>query len=710
MAGRWLLVDPESILRWAWHALSPRRARDGQSTHAVHGLAATLLRALDQERPARIVAAWESAPPTWRHEQFPAYQAEREPDDVDLIGQRALGEAFVAALGWPSVRVDGHAARDVLATLAAQAGDDEVLLLSADRDLCQLVSPSVTLLAPRPGDLERFDEPAVAARYGVPPVLWAELRALDGDHGNSLPGVPGIGEKTAAGWLLRHRGLEGVLAADLGGKRGAETKARADQVRAVLAVVRLRTDSPVAVPAGGWPRPTPQAERLSALLTEWDFHDLLRRLTPRLLAPPGEIAYRRAADEATVALVVDALAAGRVAGLAAGEKGLAVSPARADAWYVPADLAAPVVSALAEGRARLVAHDLTRLPAWLARALPAAVGDSHLALWLLDPERPPMGVVEAGRRWLGLVAESPDDLPREPAALCLEADWTRRLEPTLRAELEDRHMGRLYRTSELATVQAVAALAARGAHTAAGREPLALRRAAGSSGRWEVARPAREHLAAELLPDEGGVLLSAVYRDPAIWLVAGLSGDRELATALAAAPSAAVAVAAALWGRAPDSVTPEQRQRAAALNGAAARGGDLAWLRRRLGVDEAEARALGRAWEARFPVSARWRADIAASARREGWLTTLAGRRLRAGSTERVALARQVAEAALGDLLNRALQACRGHAVLPLRHGWLVGVAAGEAAAAAAEIERAWPTLAGLDVSQPVTVSAPDSP
>lgn len=693
----WLLLEPGSLLRWAHHALTPRRDRDERPAAALHGALGAILHGLEEVRPAYVLVAWDSAPPTWRHEAWPLYGADREPDPPELADQQVRLAAVLARLEWPQLTIDGYAARDLLATLAASLAAEPVAILSADRDLCGLVGDNVTLWTPRPQHLRRFDPAAVVERYGVPPERFAEWRALVGDPGAGWAGVPGVGEKTAADWLTRYGPLEILLSARLPGERGAELRAQAEAVRGAWAVTRLAADAPLAPPPGGWPRSDPDPAPFGAQLAEWGFHDLTRRLSPRLLAASGAPSYRLATDAATVARLVTAAREARVIGLAGGRGGLALSLTRAEAWHVPHELAAPLLDALAAGEPQALVHDLLALPPALAAAWPATVGDAALAMWLLDPLRPRPSLFEAGRQWLDLRPEPPADLPAEPASLCLEADWVRRVEPLVAAEIESARLGGVYRRGQLPLQRALAAVQAGTLPLADGPWRPLLRRAPGSSGRWGLSRLEAAELAATLRPPADERWVELRFVDPALHLLAHLSGDRALlgllndAAAVGEDPPAHLA--ARLWERAPADVDDGQRRTAAALSAAAARGGDLPWLTRRLGRPRAEAEALWRAWRATFPATEAWRADLLTRGRRRGHAPTLGGRRLPVSGQSAAALSREVLEAALGDLLGQALLAAGPAARAPLPTGWLLAWPAAEAEGGIEAVAEAWSRL-----------------
>jgi len=244
-----LLVDYSSLLYRAFHAMP-----ESVPMHGVHGFLNMLARVLTDRRPARLgIAVDDDWRPAFRVDALPSYKAHRvaaadaEPDPV--APQEALGRELLAALGVAVVGAEGFEAEDVIATLAARAREP-VEIVSGDRDLFALVrDPDVVVLYPLSGtsNLARVDEAEITRRYEIPGRAYLDFALLRGDPSDGLPGVVGIGEKTAATLIRRYGSLDGVLAAtDLA--RGTQQKL--DAGRGYLAAAR-RVVPPVAdVPLG----------------------------------------------------------------------------------------------------------------------------------------------------------------------------------------------------------------------------------------------------------------------------------------------------------------------------------------------------------------------------------------------------------------------------------------------------------------------------
>ncbi|PWU60483.1 DNA polymerase I, partial [Micromonospora globispora] len=237
---RLLLVDGHSLAYRAFFALPVENfsTTTGQPTNAVYGFTSMLINVLRDEQPTHIVVAFDVSRRSFRTEKYAEYKAGRSETPTDFKGQVSLVKEVLAALRIPVVEMEGYEADDVIATLACQARDQgmKVLITSGDRDAFQLVGDDVTVLYPRKGvsDLARMDPAAVEAKYGVGPQRYRDLAALVGETSDNLPGIPGVGPKTAAKWINLYGGVEGVVAHadEIKGKAGDSLRERlADVIR-----------------------------------------------------------------------------------------------------------------------------------------------------------------------------------------------------------------------------------------------------------------------------------------------------------------------------------------------------------------------------------------------------------------------------------------------------------------------------------------------
>ena len=207
-----LLLDASGFLFRAYHALPPLTNPAGVPVGAVYGYCNMLLRLLKNYPGAPLLVVFDAGRKNFRHDIYPAYKANRPEPPEDLIPQFALVRAATQAFGLPQVELAGYEADDLLASYAAaavQAGQS-VTIVSSDKDLMQLIRPQVGLLDPLKNTPIGAAE--VLAKFGVPPEQVVEVQALAGDSSDNVPGVPGIGIKTAAELIQRFGSIENLLA------------------------------------------------------------------------------------------------------------------------------------------------------------------------------------------------------------------------------------------------------------------------------------------------------------------------------------------------------------------------------------------------------------------------------------------------------------------------------------------------------------------
>jgi DNA polymerase-1 len=215
---RLLLLDGHSLAYRAFFALPVENfsTTTGQPTNAVYGFTSMLINVLRDEQPTHIGVAFDVSRETFRSEEYSDYKANRSKSPDEFKGQVSLVKEVLAALRIATIEKDGYEADDVIATLTTQAVAQgfEVLICTGDRDSLQLVGENCTILYPRKGvsDMARMTPDAVEEKYGVAPGRYPEIAALVGESSDNLPGVPGVGPKTAAKWINQFDGLDNVIA------------------------------------------------------------------------------------------------------------------------------------------------------------------------------------------------------------------------------------------------------------------------------------------------------------------------------------------------------------------------------------------------------------------------------------------------------------------------------------------------------------------
>jgi DNA polymerase I len=293
---RLLLVDGHSMAYRAFFALPVENfsTSTGQHTNAVYGFTSMLINALRDEQPDHVAVAFDVSRQTFRSEEYAEYKANRSSSPEAFSGQVALVKEVLAALRIPVLEKPGYEADDVIATLTrqARAAGWQVLVSTGDRDAVQLVDADVTLLYPLRGvsELIRMTPEVVSERYGVEPARYPELAALVGESSDNLPGVPGVGAKTAAKWLAAYDGLDGLVAhvSEVKGKAGESLR---DHLESVLRNRRLnRLVDDLDLPLGladlalrGWDR-----EEVHRVFDGLEFRVLRDRLFATLSTPEPE--------------------------------------------------------------------------------------------------------------------------------------------------------------------------------------------------------------------------------------------------------------------------------------------------------------------------------------------------------------------------------------------------------------------------------------
>ena len=210
-----VLLDGHSLVHRAYHALRPLSNSQGEPTHAVYGFTSMLIKAIGEMRPDFLAVTFDRSKPTFRHREFVDYKAQRPPTPEDLRSQFKPVRDVITAMDIPIFELDEYEADDLLGTLARQAAEAglQSMIVSGDADMLQLVNDSVRVTTPRIGFSQTvvYDVAAVQKRYGVPPSILPDWKAIKGDTSDNIKGVAGIGEKGATKLLTQFGSIEGIL-------------------------------------------------------------------------------------------------------------------------------------------------------------------------------------------------------------------------------------------------------------------------------------------------------------------------------------------------------------------------------------------------------------------------------------------------------------------------------------------------------------------
>ncbi|MGH7571472.1 MAG: DNA polymerase I [Gemmatimonadota bacterium] len=509
------LIDGYALIYRSYFAFAknPLRASSGEETGAAYGMASFLVRLLDEREPDYLGVVLDSREPTFRHRQFPDYKATREKMPDDLKAQIPRVQQLFEAFRVPVVEIPGQEADDVIGTLARKGADSglDVYIVSGDKDFYQLIEEHVKLLNPGRGGLAAVDEEVVdlakaPAKFGVGPDRVIDILGFMGDSSDNIPGVPGVGLKTAQRLVTGWGSMEDVYDhLDEAATPKLRDKLVEHREAALLSkdLVTIRTDLDVELDLEALAVREPDREKATAFFAELEFVALLKRFGGRE-ASLDEEAHYRVVDtlEALADLVKRLEDADRFAfdlettsldPISAQIVGLAFATNPGRAWYVPVGHAEgpnlPLGTALAALKRLLEDPERPKLgenvkydTIVLSEAgveVQGIVADVGLAAYLLDPARRQYNLDLLALELLGHKmityddATKPDgrkdrlpfaEVPIEDAAryACEDADVALRLAERFLGELEERDLMDLYHQVELPLVPVLAALERRG--------------------------------------------------------------------------------------------------------------------------------------------------------------------------------------------------------------------------------------------------------
>jgi len=275
-----ILIDGSSYLFRAFHALPPLTTSQQQPTGAIKGVI-SMIRSLARQYPdSPIAVVFDAKGKTFRNDIYPDYKAHRPPMPDDLRSQIEPIHHIIRAMGLPLLIIEGVEADDVIGTLAEQATREqrEVLISTGDKDLAQLVSEHVSLLNTMTD--EHLDVAGVERKFSLPPARIVDFLALTGDKADNIPGVPGVGPKTAVKWLQQYDSVEQIIeqADEIGGKIGERLRENIEQLRLSRELAIIRLDVPLEVGINDLVPEPPDRERMLALFQELEFRSWVKEL------------------------------------------------------------------------------------------------------------------------------------------------------------------------------------------------------------------------------------------------------------------------------------------------------------------------------------------------------------------------------------------------------------------------------------------------
>mgnify|MGYP000974357698 FL=1 len=406
-----VLIDGKSLFYRGYYAMPHLSTADGRPTGGVYGFASLALELVRQLRPDYVAVAWDKAKTNIRRRRaiYPEYKANRHPAPPDFYQQIPILRQLLEALGWPFYEVDDYEADDIIGTLSKQANRAGIhtVIASSDLDMLQLIDDDTEVYALKKGlsSIDRFDVKAFQAKYGIRVDQFLDLKSLKGDSSDNIPGVPGVGEKTAVALLQKYHDLDGVYA-HLGEITGAAQRRLADgKASAYMSreLVQIQCDAPIPFDLQAADVNKLDRQKLRRLLLDLQFTSLLRRLPADMQVSEGdETAGAETAIEPAVEFQAASLPdklTGTVMAVPA-EDGLLLSDQPGQYYKTSYKLAAELLTAVP-----VVAYDLKDLASqFLRRNLPV----KFVANYDISHAGFLVGSLSKPRTLADILAEQPD--------------------------------------------------------------------------------------------------------------------------------------------------------------------------------------------------------------------------------------------------------------------------------------------------------------
>lgn len=287
---RLFILDANALLHRTWHAIRPLTNPEGLVVNCVYGMMMSVLKLIADEKPDAFVACWDTEAPTFRHEAYEAYKANRMQKEDELYAQIPWVKEGFELLGIPSLALDGYEADDLLGTIATRAKKEgwEVVIVTGDRDALQLVEPGISVMAFKKGvtETKMYDRDALKEEYGLTPEQFLEYKAMRGDPSDNIPGVRGIGEKGATDLLQTYGSIKNILKAAKDKKSAMSDSTREKllnaekELPAILKLVTIDRNAPIKWKAQASTFPKDK-EALLAFMHRMGFRSLIGKI-------PGE--------------------------------------------------------------------------------------------------------------------------------------------------------------------------------------------------------------------------------------------------------------------------------------------------------------------------------------------------------------------------------------------------------------------------------------
>ncbi|TMV48328.1 DNA polymerase I [Paenibacillus mesophilus] len=495
-----ILIDGNSIASRAFYALPLLSNSSGLHTNAVFGFTTMLLKLIEEEKPTHFLVAFDAGKVTFRHTEYKDYKGGRAKTPPELSEQFPLIRELVQSFGIPQFELPGYEADDIIGTMTRLADERglQVIVVSGDKDMLQLASEHVTIALTRKGvsEVDRYTPEAISEKYGLVPKQIIDLKGLMGDASDNIPGIPGVGEKTALKLLHQYGTVEEVLAKadEISGKMQDKIKEHAEDARMSKELATIFREVPVEMKLdelqyGGYEGPT-----LGAMFRKLEFKSLLEKMDLSAGAPLDEgaqtaIEIKIVTKESLGMLADDLHDVEAVHIEIVGENphvseviGLSLLTSKGTSLFVPAELldtpeAGALRDFLANEHAPKIVYDMHRTEValhWKGVPLRGVSFDVLIAAYLLDPTESTHTLHElAGRYKLSPIPADEDvygkgakfkvpEVGRLSEHISRKADLLARLVPVLKDELEKNEMNRLYYELEFPLARVLASMEKQG--------------------------------------------------------------------------------------------------------------------------------------------------------------------------------------------------------------------------------------------------------
>ncbi len=485
--GRFMIIDGNSLVYRAFYALPLLSNKKGIFTNAVYGFTNMLLKILNEEEPACIAIAFDKGKVTFRTEQYQEYKAHRKATPDELRPQFPIVKDIVRALRIPVYELAGYEADDIIGTVALKAEEQgyQAVIVTGDRDALQLVSDKTRVMLTKKGisEMELYDEARVQERYGIKPDQVIDIKGLMGDSSDNIPGVPGVGEKTAIKLIQQYGTVEELLAKkdEVAGKLGEKIRTYADQAILSKQLATIVRDVPMELDLRECTVEEPDWQLLLQIGEELEFKALVKMALDKLqqsLLPgiePKPAEEKMAGDYQEINLaelesLVNELERGKETGLVfdlspgspmeAACQGIAVSWENGRGYYASfqSDRDLPclknIFRRMTELKTNLIMHD-----AKTAKVALHKYGldfqpqfDTMLAAYLLNPSSSTPNIGSLCSEFLGKEVETVEG----STSICTNADLARQLQGLLDTKLHELDMAKLYYEVEMPLLELLA--------------------------------------------------------------------------------------------------------------------------------------------------------------------------------------------------------------------------------------------------------------